>query len=226
MQEPVYIDLLLGARKMTSARANQQNQADTSVAAVDNAVPAHAANERRRKLIKGSLAAGPVILTLASRPSFAWHCKSPSGFVSGNQSHAAVADEGTLSPASWLGMANWPAPFSKTNNNKWPAFYNTTFDGQTFHSGSSINYQTGHSQTVTIRDVMSVSGSLGSYILAALLNLKNGKVPNECLTEAMLFKMFNDCATQGYYLPMSSNTHTQWNAQTVINYLRDNWLVG
>jgi hypothetical protein len=193
--------------------------------------PPSPANERRRSLIKGGLGAAPVIMTLASRSAFAWHCKSPSGFVSGNTSHPTVADEGTYSPQSWAGITNWPAPFGKTGGN-WPAFYGTAFDGYKFLAGI-INYQTNKKQAVTVHDVMlngiTAGGgpnALGAYILAALLNLKRGTVPAVCLTEDMLFKMFNDCATRGYYLPMSANPKVQWNAQAVIDYLKNNWLVG
>jgi hypothetical protein len=193
------------------------------------------ANERRRSLIKGGLGAAPVIMTLASRSAFAWHCKSPSGFVSGDVSnrHPSVPDEGTLSPATWKSIAFWPAPFTcNAMTGKWPGFYTTTFDGYKFLAGS-INYQTGKKPAVTVHDVM-VSGvsaggganALGAYILAALMNLKKGTVPAVCLTEDMLFKMFNDCATRGYYLPMPSNPKVQWNAQAIIDYLRNNWLVG
>jgi hypothetical protein len=191
------------------------------------------ADQRRRSLIKGGLGAAPVIMTLSSRSAFAWHCKSPSGFVSGNKSHPTVADEGTLSPFSWTNMSSWPAPFNKSNG-KWPAFYGGTFDGHQFVAGT-INYQAAGKPTVTIHDVMASGAAagprggnlaLGAYILAALLNLKKGTVPSVCLTEDMLFKMFNDCASRGYYLPMPTNPTVRWSAQSVIDYLVQNWLVG
>jgi hypothetical protein len=188
-------------------------------------------SDSRRRLIKGGLGAAPVILTLTSRSAFAWHCKSPSGFVSGNASHNPTADDGTLSPQSWLSTSSWPAPFAKSGST-WPGFYTQTFDGNKFASGI-INYQLNLKQTVTVHDVMQLGvnygsgpNALGAYILAALLNLKKGKVPADCLTEAKLFKMFNDCASKGYYLPMSNAPTVQWSPQQVINYLRDNWLVG
>src|SRR6266571_6753426 len=73
----------------------------------------------RRRLLQGGLAAGPVLMTLVSRPVLAQQaglCTTPSGFVSAN---ASTAGRGVIcaghTPAFWANSQNfslWPAGYN------------------------------------------------------------------------------------------------------------------
>jgi hypothetical protein len=68
----------------------------------------------RRRLLHGGLAAGPVLMTLISRPVLGQvQCQTPSAFVSGNASlaGAAVLCEGH-SADYWANNPNWPSPYT------------------------------------------------------------------------------------------------------------------
>jgi hypothetical protein len=68
----------------------------------------------RRRLLHGGLAAGPVLMTLVSRPVLGQvQCQTASAFVSGNASVAGVAVlcEGQ-SPDYWANNPNWPPPYT------------------------------------------------------------------------------------------------------------------
>src|SRR6266705_5594656 len=73
----------------------------------------------RRRLLRGGLAAAPVLLTLVSRPVLAQQCTTPSGYVSLNASTAGrgVACSGHL-PSYWanpLNFGQWPSGYKPTN---------------------------------------------------------------------------------------------------------------
>ena len=73
----------------------------------------------RRRLLQAGLAAGPVLMTLVSRPVLAKQCQSPSGFVSGNASVAAGAGPicSGLTPGYWKQtqhFASWTSPYYPT----------------------------------------------------------------------------------------------------------------
>src|SRR5690348_7746698 len=69
----------------------------------------------RRRLLRGGLAAGPVVLTIASRPVLGQTaCLAPSAMVSmptSGQQHAASMCSG-LTPDQWAALATqWPSPY-------------------------------------------------------------------------------------------------------------------
>lgn len=68
----------------------------------------------RRRLLHGGLAAGPVLMTLVSRPVLGTvACVTPSAFVSGNASAALGAPVCLgLSPDQWVDNPNWPPPYT------------------------------------------------------------------------------------------------------------------
>src|SRR5215468_4452485 len=68
----------------------------------------------RRRLLSGGLAAGPVLMTLVSRPVLgAVQCVTPSAFVSGNASVAGVAQVCLgYGPDYWAENPNWPQPYT------------------------------------------------------------------------------------------------------------------
>jgi len=58
-------------------------------------------------------------------------------------------------------------------------------------------------------------GTLGCYIVAALLNAASGRTP--FLPEATIRKMWNDVLSRGYFQPTAG---VQWDAGQVVTYLR------
>src|SRR5215468_3619558 len=83
--------------------------------AVDRAVqPGAPVAPGRRRLLHGGLAAGPVLLTLVSRPVLGTvQCVTPSAFCSGNTSAALGAPVCTgFPPDYWADNPNWPPPYT------------------------------------------------------------------------------------------------------------------
>ena len=106
-------------------------------------------------------------------------------------------------------------PYSPTSY-----FYGTSFAGFTFSKGL-IDYSTIANSNPTLLDVLNFLGNedpnkLGFHVIGALLNAAAGKLPSY-ITAQLLFGMFNDVATQGYYSPMGS---IQWDGAAVVNYLQ------
>lgn len=85
------------------------------VPAADRAVqPGEPVALVRRRLLHGGLAAGPVLMTLVSRPVLgSVQCVTPSAFISGNASIAGNLPVCTgFSPDDWVNNPNWPPPFT------------------------------------------------------------------------------------------------------------------
>jgi hypothetical protein len=64
-----------------------------------------------------------------------------------------------------------------------------------------------------------VYASVGSYVVAALLNAAAGKTPY--LSAATIRKMWNDLISFGYFEPTAG---VRWNADQIENYLRSTML--
>jgi hypothetical protein len=180
----------------------------------------------RRRLLQGGLGVAPVVLTLASRSTFggtlACECATPSGFVSGNTSKpGGPATCGGLSPGYWWKKpgVTWPLPFVRDN----------LFYSYGFVHGTYVDYSTNlvpSNPNPTMMDVMSAHqgpnpydpGTIGFHIIAALLNQAAGLLP-PFITPSLLYALFNQVATTGYYLPVPSMPSIQWSASDVVNYL-------
>ena len=93
---------------MSDKTSEQHNKCDES-AATDIGQDKLASS--RRRLLKGGLTIAPIVMTLASRPVLAWHCKSPSAWGSevlnpntslkNSAGHASYVDE-TWSINNWI----------------------------------------------------------------------------------------------------------------------------
>ena len=176
-------------------------------------------NGRRRRLIKGGLSAGPVILTLASRPSYAWHCRSPSGFVSGNGSkgHEALAYGGSArSPAQWVADAVWCNDTSATGGKQ---LFHPTFPTSPINFGAATTFKTVMSKWST----GTANEQFGAFVLAAYLNIQKGWVPGLCLTAAEVLKMWANGPLGTYQAAVGA---ALWNKDDIIAYLKETWIVG
>lgn len=179
--------------------------------------------EARRKLLKGGLAAGPVIMTLASRPVLAQtlpgQCQTPSGFLSGNVSQQGKAEIcAGRTPGFWKQSQHfsaWPAPYFPTTTNGVDGHQATLFHSQTTGFGGS------QFSGKTMLQVLDTGGgsstALGRHICAALLNARSGMVPPTILSETTCRKIWNDFTNQGYYEPTAG---VKWYADDIVAYLK------
>ncbi|MBU1363450.1 MAG: hypothetical protein KKE51_06455 [Gammaproteobacteria bacterium] len=162
----------------------------------------------RRKLIKAGLT--PVVLTLASRPVLAWHCKSPSAYGSANLSnhtHSEWGDEGTKQISYWQNNL-WPSPYVK----------NSTTMGAIFGTGSST----------LAKHRLSSGTPLEKYLIAAALNIQlqaNSGLRDTNGDKCLLLQDIRDMyvvVSGGTYHPSAG---IDWDATKIITYLQENWIV-
>lgn len=178
--------------------------------------------ENRRRLLKGGMAAAPVLMTLASRPVLGGggdtpgECKTPSGFASGN-----VSQHGTPHYCSGRTPGYW-----KAHLEAWPPpYYPTTTSGPGGHTATLFHSPTtGLNGTQfpgkTMLEVLNMGGgdyiALARHIVAALLNAKAGLVPPEVLSESAVRDIWNSYVAKGYYEPTAG---IKWYPDDIVTYL-------
>ena len=163
----------------------------------------------RRRLLRGGLAAAPVLLTLASRPVLAQHCTTPSGYVSANASTAGrgVACSGHT-PAYWANTQHfmeWPAGFIADPANPQATRFNDQFSPPLQSNPLLVD-----ALALTGSDTNNVAGNVS----AALLNAAKGLTP--VLSVSAVKDIWSEFASTGSFSP-SSGAH--WNSSEIIGYL-------
>lgn len=189
------------------------DQTELKTTGDDPGKAAEAALEKRRRLLKLGISATPIVLTLASRPVLAWHCKPPSAYASANLSgrtQVSTPDEGTLTIAYW---ATNPQP-TKPNNNWWPSPYNA----QTTQMSAVFPGTTG-----LMMDHLKTGSQLEKYLIAALLNTKISGGASTCLTLKDIQDMYKYGPIGTYQPPDSPGIY--WKPDQIITYLQNNWIV-
>jgi len=162
----------------------------------------------RRRVLRGGLAAAPVLMTLVSRPVLGGHttterCTTPSGFVSANASTAGrgVACEGRT-PSYWKSRSNWPAPYTPGTK------FNDVFSNPAY---TAYKYK-------TLLDVLGMTGgppgSVAAACVAALLNAQSQWTPP--LQVSAVKDIWSEYSTKGYYSPCAG---AKWNAGEILDYL-------
>ena len=178
----------------------------------DEAVPADTltlaagaslSNPSRRRFNRAGLGASGVILTLACKPVLGGVvCKSPSGFLSGNQS---VHDTGALcngrSPDYWKQTASWPM----SKKTKFAKMFGCNA-GSPFEQCTLAEMIAGHEADTQ---------KLCMYLTAALLNARSGWTP--FLSEETIQAIYLEWRNKGYFTPTAN---VQWMAADIVNYLR------
>lgn len=160
------------------------------------------ASTARRRLLRGSLGAAPVLLTVASRPvlAAAGECVSPSSHTSLN----ASGDNKTYpcsgrTPGFWKQsqkFAQWPAPYYPVTTAGHPA---TRFD--------DVFGVFGGYPGATLLQVLETGGNdlgrdaLARHIVAALLNAQKGWTPPTVLSVEMVKHIWSEFVRLGYYEP-------------------------
>jgi hypothetical protein len=177
-------------------------------------VPSVPDQPARRRVLKGSLATAPVLLTLASRPVLGGQCAVTSAFVSlaGSRTAAYQTCQGK-SPSVWASAKDWPTPYFATAKNGAHGHAATPYHCTTTGlNGTAF-------QTSTMLDVLALTGggtaSLGRHISAALLNAKAGLTP--VLDEARVRAMWNDFVLRGRFEPTAG---VSWGAAEIVTYIK------
>lgn len=158
----------------------------------------------RRRLLRGGLAAAPVIMTLASGPVSAGMCKTGSAYGSMNPSGAKkIATCGGRTPAGWTG----------TNHSQWPISANALF--QTYFSpalaGNNVKLK-------TVVDPSNGYDAVARNCVAALLNASTSPAmtPATILGIARAKAIWSSYASQGYFEPTAG---IQWNSAKIVEWV-------
>lgn len=160
-------------------------------------------NPSRRLFSRAGLGASGVLLTLACKPVLGGVvCKSPSGFLSGNQS---THDTGALcsgrSPLYWKMTSSWPiskrTPFTRM-----------------FSCGAGSAFE-GCTLAEMVSGFDADPDRVGMHLTAALLNSRSGWTP--FLSEELIQAMFLEWRTKGSFAP---TVNVQWDSAEIVRYLK------
>lgn len=196
--------------------------------------PEAAVAETRRRLLKAGV---PIVLTLASRPVLAWHCKSPSAWGSEQiNPHTSLKpghDAGALPDESWT-INNWINNTSRAGlGQPWNvlgldtthpnnANYYKKYKVSTLFAG--LNIPIGLNGTEFVWDYISHhAASFQTYMIVARLNYKLIVDIRKCLTSYGGSDELNRMATGSYSPPNIPNV--LWNQSDIMSYLQNNWIV-
>lgn len=152
----------------------------------------------RRRLLRGGLAAGPVVVASAMpRSVMAGECVPASSFASINASRPAGHTEYSCvngrTPGYWknpVWFPQWPAPYTP-----YPPGYlfNTAFPGSTGYPGLTLL------QVLELMD--GGREAVARHIVAALLNAQKGWTPGAVASTTIVKQVWMQYDTLGYYEP-------------------------
>lgn len=186
----------------------KQASADDASSQGDAAMPS------RRRLLRGGLAAAPVMLTLASRPVRAGGsgggCKAASAFTSMTASGHKSDNSNTCagrSPSFWQSTSQWPSGM-KANGAKATQFCDVFPAGSVYPDKSMM-------------EVMNMNGTAGTsgvarYISAAYLNSAARLTPDMILGKPIAISVWSSYISKGYYEPTAG---VRWNSDQIIAWL-------
>jgi hypothetical protein len=177
---------------------------------------------RRRLLVKGGMAAAPVILTLTSRPVLGGlnpgECISPSQTLSGALSHKGVK-VGTCSGRS-------PGYWKTCHSSEWPIPTNTAFHS-VFAVGATAGtrFFNADGSQMTMLQVLNVGGAVDTSMVAfhcigAYLNILKGLVDPKALTAEGIIAMWREWAMTGKYTPFAGSS-SPWSGTQITDYLKN-----
>lgn len=209
----------------------------------------------RRRFLKGGASLAPVVLTLASRPVLAWHCKSPSAWGSeiinpntslkNNAGHASYIDE------TWT-ISNWRDNTPRTGNGleddgvagkPWselllacPGLYSDATKSKNKRNSYYFDFR-----KVTVAHLVAfVPGFVNPGF--ATTKLVKDVLSNDAKTYALVAQLnyvvlknvkfsngIDDCLREGQLAQMATGTYMEngqaWDLQKVKDYLYNNWVV-
>jgi hypothetical protein len=196
-----------------------------------NASSLDANGDARRKLIRASLATGPIIATLTSPSVFATECVAPSQTLSAARSHAAN-QLGNCKPAdscdTWKGRLD-KDPCASSQHTLWrDTKFHSVFVQQSGKPGcSQIKIVSGVATLRTFREVLvdtSANNTVARQFVGAYLNVCNGVLfpvggfqNDQARCAQSLVDMWNEWATKGSYTPYAGAS--AWDQTKVSHYL-------
>lgn len=190
----------------------------------DSPEPPWGAN--RRRFLRTSLGAAPILMTLVSRPVLGGgggnlggggQCFTPSGFVS-----MPTSQHGQGYTCSGRTPGYWKNCDVGTGGHSWPSpYYPTTISGNWGHQATKFTdvfSPSPYPGSTTLLQVLEMGGGppndVARHIVAALLNVASGWTP--VLTISRVQDIWNEYATKGYYEPTAG---VKWYHDDIVNYL-------
>ena len=180
-------------------------------------------NPSRRKL--GLSLGASAVFTLASRPVLAaTACATGSEHASGNLSspgtHWVCSGHNPLYWTSTYASNNEANGFPGGNVNFHIQFTPPVLNG-IFKKGAKANWGNSRLRGVMLAPDNGNTGTnpnpISKEFAATLLNIRNGDIPAEVLSESRLIMMWNDWVDTGFYEPKAL---ASWNADEIVEYLR------
>lgn len=181
----------------------------------------------RRRLLRGGLAATPILMTVVSRPVMATGtCAPASSYASINASRHGekppVSCNGR-SPGYWkvsVHFKEWPSPYvPSTEKDKKVGYYPpagvpATLFSTVFGSGFS---------GLTLLQVLDQGGgginNLGRHIVAALLSAARGDTAG-VIDVAGVIRIWTEYSAKGYYEPTAG---IKWDIEMIVEWIMTTW---
>jgi hypothetical protein len=172
----------------------------------------------RRRLLRGGLAAAPVLMTVASRPVMAQDCTTSSAHTSLGGSRQIVQQSCTgRGPAYWI---------SQNGSKAWPSGYLMQTQGSsskvatTFGSVFGSAYGYGDLSMLQVLQAGQSSfdkAGLAAHLVAAVLNAEALYTPASVLSVAMAQDIWSDYNSRGYFEPTAG---VRWDSAQIIDWLK------
>jgi hypothetical protein len=168
--------------------------------------------QSRRRLLKGGMAAAPVLMTLANRPAFGANGATPSAFGSMNASRTDEVNTPTgRSPGYWKNHTDaWPSPYRALSISNAQSSSNAHATAATSATLFNDVFIGGRYPGVTLFEILSpelkAAGSNGGdvavarAVAAALLNAASGRTEG-VLDVDQVKAMWAEYVNKGYFSP-------------------------
>lgn len=181
--------------------------------------------QSRRRLLKQGTRIAPVLLTLASRPVLALHCKSPSAWgseqlnpatsLAANQGHAAYADE-TWTINNWrtnTARAGLGQPWQRLGlGNNW-----SQVKLKKLEEKKGVVIPAGVDKHMTVVSFLAAGSGFHQTVVVAQLNSMLLSPLGNCITLPEIKQM-----ARGTFSP--PNVSVVWGPSEIVDYLRNNWI--
>lgn len=214
-----------------SDKANTPEQESNLAPHVPESVDTATGSARRRMLKKG-VGLAPIVLTLASRPVLAWHCKSPSAWgseqldsatsLATNAGHESYTDE-TWTIDNWknnTSRAGLGKPWSKLGfgDNEKDKDKNWRKAKVAVIQTKGLVLPPGVDGNTKMVDFLGNAGTLfQKTVVVAQLNVYLLSSARQCVSLDTVKTM-----ASGTYSP--SHVSVIWNQTDIVRYLQNNWI--
>jgi hypothetical protein len=169
----------------------------------------------RRRLLRGGLGVAPVLMTVASRPVMAGMCESASAHTSLSGSRVATlaaACSGRL-PAYWISRAT--SGYLMDTSGGGSSGLNVITFGSVF--GLTGDYDDKTLLKVLEGHLSTGDEVLAAYLVAALLNAKEGWTPESVLDEERVKEIWSDYSKNMHFEPTAG---VEWDSVQIVDWLK------